>query len=642
MSTSAPTSRSRNPFSRPKDDGPRASLKQLLPYIFEHRSILIVVVILSVIGAAASLAQPLIVSQVIGVVEAGKSLGNLAWLLVGLVVVSGVISGYQHYLLQRAGTGVVYSSRRQLIARIFRLPISQFDTRRTGDLVSRVGSDTTMLYAVLTQGFVDAVGGAITFLGALIAMAIIDPVLLGLTLLVVIVSVVVVVALSGRIRVASREQQTKVGDLAAAVERAISSIRTIRASNATDREIDAVDGVAKEVYGVGVRIAKISSLVVPVAGIAMQTSFLVVLGVGGFRVASGAITIASLVAFILFLFMMIMPLGQAFGAITSVNQALGALGRIQEILDLPDEGDDDAAIAARVTHPGTASAHAPSIEFDDVEFAYPDAAVVERERAAAEALAADASATVQRDPEVVAADAAVLVEASAAVGRPVLRGVSFGAMHGRRTALVGPSGAGKSTILGLIERFYDPTAGAIRLGGVDIRTLPRTELRAQIGYVEQDAPVLAGTLRDNLLLASPSATDAECERVLHAVNLGAVLDRNPLGLAAPVGEDGIMLSGGERQRLAIARALLAAPPILLLDESTSSLDGVNEQMMREAIDAVATGRTLIVIAHRLSTVVDSDQIVVLDEGRVIGVGTHSELVTEVPLYRELAKHQLLV
>ncbi|XUK61963.1 hypothetical protein ABMA10_08265 [Plantibacter sp. RU18] len=422
MSTSASTSRSRNPFSRQKDDGPRASLKQLMPYIFEHRSILIVVIILSIVGAAASLAQPLIVSQVIGVVEAGRSLGNLAWLLVGLVVVSGVISGYQHYLLQRAGTGVVYSSRRQLIARIFRLPISQFDTRRTGDLVSRVGSDTTMLYAVLTQGFVDAVGGAVTFLGALIAMAIIDPVLLGLTLLVVIVSVVVVVALSGRIRVASREQQTKVGELAAAVERAISSIRTIRASNATDREIDAVDGVAKEVYGVGVRIAKISSLVVPVAGIAMQTSFLVVLGVGGFRVASGAITIASLVAFILFLFMMIMPLGQAFGAITSVNQALGALGRIQEILDLPDEGDDDASIAARVERPGTATAAAPTIEFDGVEFAYPDAAVIERERAAAEALATDVLGAPARTTEAIAADAALLTEASSAAGRQVLRG----------------------------------------------------------------------------------------------------------------------------------------------------------------------------------------------------------------------------
>ncbi len=186
-----------------------------------------------------------------------------------------------------------------------------------------------------------------------------------------------------------------------------------------------------------------------------------------------------------------------------------------------------------------------------------------------------------------------------AYDRVVLRDVTFSAERGQRTALVGPSGAGKTTILALIERFYDPTGGVVRLGGIDIRAMDRTDLRSQIGYVEQDAPVLAGTIRENLLLGTPDATDERCIEVLHAVNLGEVLDRNPAGLDAAVGEDGVMLSGGERQRLAIARALLAAPPILLLDESTSSLDGLNEQMLREAIDAVAENRTLIVIAHRL-------------------------------------------
>jgi ABC-type multidrug transport system fused ATPase/permease subunit len=226
--------------------------------------------------------------------------------------------------------------------------------------------------------------------------------------------------------------------------------------------------------------------------------------------------------------------------------------------------------------------------------------------------------------------------------REVLKGVTFEVPRGARVALVGPSGAGKSTVFALIERFYDPDSGVVRLDGRDVRGMPRDELRAQIGYVEQDAPVLAGSLRDNLKLASPDATDQDCIQVLRDVNLGAVLDRDPAGLDAPVGEDGIMLSGGERQRLAIARALLAAPPILLLDESTSSLDGMNEQLLREAIDAVAADRTLLVIAHRLSTVVDSDIIVVLEHGEVVGIGTHSELVRSTPLYRDLAKHQLLV
>lgn len=615
MSSTESASPRRSPFSRPVDTGPRAKLSQLWPYLAEHRRILSVVVGLSILAAAASLAQPLLVSQVITVVQAGESLGMLVWALVGLVVLSGILSGFQHYLLQRTGTSVVLSARKQLVRRMLRLPISEFDTRRTGDLVSRVGSDTTLLYAVITQGLVDAVGGSLVFVGALIAMLVIDPLLLGLTLLVVAVAVVTVVTLSGRIRVASRKQQEKVGDLAASVERSLSAVRTVRASNATDREIAAVEKDAEGAWRMGIQVAKISALVVPISGIALQVALLVVLGVGGYRVASGAITVASLVSFILFLFMMIMPLGQAFGAINSVNQALGALGRIQEIISLPSETDGDSAIK-----PAAAIETDAAITFENVEFTYPEGTVIES----------------------VETELGALVHKPETTDRTVLRGVSFSAERGKRTALVGPSGAGKSTILALIERFYDPTAGVVRLGGIDIRGLERTDLRAQIGYVEQDAPVLAGSIRQNLLLSAPDATDDQCIEVLRAVNLTEVLERNPDGLDAAVGEDGVMLSGGERQRLAIARTLLAAPPILLLDESTSSLDGLNEQMLREAIDAVAENRTLIVIAHRLSTVVDSDQIVVLDHGLVVGVGTHSELVKSTPLYKDLAKHQLLV
>jgi len=611
------------PFARPKKtDGPRASFGRLLTYLFENKPAMVVIIVLSVLGAAASLAQPLLVNQVVTAVQQGDTLSLLVWALVALVLVSGVLNGVQHFLLQRAGEGVVLSTRRKLIARILNLPISEFDTRRTGDLVSRVGSDTTLLRAVLTQGLIESIGGALTFVGAVVAMAVIDPLLLGITIVIVLVAVVVVGGLSRRIRVASKRAQEKVGDLTAAVERGIGAVRTIRAAGATDREVHEVDSHATEAYRRGLDIAKMSAFVVPVASIVMQVAFIAVLGVGGAQVAAGTITIATLITFILLLFMMVMPLGQALGAAVAVAQALGALGRIEEILHLPTEDQDDAAVRI-----AAATETDDAIAFEHVTFRY---------ARAADASGADGAAGAS------AADHAGAADGSGAADDVVLDDVSFRVPRGARVALVGPSGAGKSTTLALIERFYDPTSGVIRLGGVDVRGLDRAELRAQIGYVEQDAPVLAGTIRANLLLGSPDASEDDCVRVLEAVNLGEVLHRDPRGLDAQVGEDGVMLSGGERQRLAIARALLAAPPILLLDESTSSLDGVNEQKMRLAIDAVAADRTLLVIAHRLSTVVDSDVIVVLEHGRVVGTGTHSELVQSTPLYRDLAKHQLLV
>ncbi|MDM7888756.1 ABC transporter ATP-binding protein [Curtobacterium sp. RHCJP20] len=616
---------------RKPSEGPRASFGRLLTYLFENKPAMAVIIVLSVLGAGASLAQPLLVNQVVTAVQRGQTLSLLVWVLVALVIVSGLLNGIQHFLLQRAGEGVVLSTRRKLIARILNLPISEFDTRRTGDLVSRVGSDTTLLRAVLTQGLIESIGGALTFVGAIIAMAVIDPLLLGITVVIVLVAIVVVGGLSRRIRVASKRAQEKVGDLTAAVERGIGAVRTIRAAGATDREVAEVDGHATEAYRRGLDIAKMSAFVVPVASIVMQVAFIAVLGVGGAQVAGGQITIATLITFILLLFMMVMPLGQALGAAVAVAQALGALGRIEEILHLPTEDQDDGAVRV-----AAATETDDAIAFEHVTFRYARAADASGPDGAAPSADAATSAGEARSGGPGAVDEA------APADDVVLDDVSFRVPRGSRVALVGPSGAGKSTTLALIERFYDPTSGVIRLGGVDVRGLDRAELRAQIGYVEQDAPVLAGTIRANLLLGSPDASEAACVRVLEAVNLGDVLHRDPRGLDAQVGEDGVMLSGGERQRLAIARALLAAPPILLLDESTSSLDGVNEQKMRLAIDAVAADRTLLVIAHRLSTVVDSDVIVVLEHGRVVGTGTHSELVQSTPLYRDLAKHQLLV
>jgi ATP-binding cassette subfamily B protein len=584
----------------PKDTGPKAKFNQLTPYLFEHKAALVVAVILSLIGAVVSLAQPLVVGQVITAVQNGEDVGQLALILVLVILGAGIASGFMYYVLAKAGEGVVLSARNKLAVRLLKLPILEYDLRRTGDLVSRVGSDTTLLRAVLTQGLIDAAGGVLIFVGAAIAMAFIDPFLLLLTLAMISVAVASIVVSARQIRSATTKAQQRVGDMAASVERALSAVRTIRAARAEARETEGISKDANEAYVQGVKIAKINALISPIAGVASNAAFIVVLGVGGYRVAAGETSVANLVTFILLMFLMIRPLGQAFGAYSSVMSALGALARIEEILQLPLE--ETAKESAQISKPKRTQ---NAIEFKKVSFAYP----------AAEA---------HRD------------------GKLVLDSVSFKIKKGDRVALVGPSGAGKSTVLSLIERFYEPNSGEILLEGVPVTELSRDALRSQIGYVEQDAPVLAGSIRDNLLIGSPNATDAQLKAVLAEVNLTAVLKRDKRSLDAEVGEAGIMLSGGERQRLAIARALLAAPPILLLDESTSALDGLNEQRMREAIDAVSQGRTMIVIAHRLSTVVDSDLIIVLDQGKVVGSGTHSQLVKSTPLYKQLAKHQLLV
>jgi ABC-type multidrug transport system fused ATPase/permease subunit len=402
----------------------------------------------------------------------------------------------------------------------------------------------------------------------------------------------VAVTVSRRVRGLSEQAQARLGEMTSAVERAISAARTIRAARAEEREAESVARSATEAYAAGMRVARLQALIEPASGAAIQGAFLLVLGVGGARVAAGAIGVGDLVAFILFLFFLVLPLGQALRAYTQLQTGLGALQRIEEILELPAETDGDAGTAV-------IAPQAAAVEFDSVTFAYPG-------------------------------------------GAPVLREVSFTVPRGSRVALVGPSGAGKSSVLALIERFYETGAGSIRVGGADVRDLPRDALRRLLGYVEQEAPVLAGTLRDNLLLTAPDAGEARLRAALDQVNLGALVTRTQEGLDVQVGEGGVLLSGGERQRLAIARTLLADTPILLLDEPTSNLDARNEAALRTAIAAAAERRTLIVVAHRLSTVVDSDEIIVLDQGRVVARGPHDELLDTSPLYRELATHQLLV
>jgi ATP-binding cassette subfamily B protein/ATP-binding cassette subfamily C protein len=571
----------------------QVGLASLVPYLRGHARALVAVAALSMVIAAGTLAQPLMIRAVLDGIGATESVGDLVAVLVALLVAVALLYAARNYLLQRTAEGLVLTTRRRLTSHLLRLPIVEYDQRRTGDLLSRAGADTTLLRAVVTSGLLELASGVVIVVGAAAMMIVLDPLMFAVTLL-ALVGLIGGITIARRVRKVSEQAQARIGEMTAAVERAITAARTIRAARAEDRETAVVAHSAREAYLAGLRMARLQAMVGPAVSTVIQGAFLAVLGVGGARVAAGDMGVGDLVAFVLFLFLLMMPIAQAMNAYTQLQAGLGALTRIEEVLDLPIETADDRpdAVIPVPTDPA-------AVEFDKVTFGY-------------------------------------------AGGEPVLHEVSFTVPFGTRTALVGPSGAGKSTLLALTERFYDATGGAVRVAGVDVRDQPRDRLRAQLGYVEQEAPVLAGTIRDNLLLASPEADEARLLAVLATVNLADLVTRAPEGLDAQVGEGGVLLSGGERQRLAIARTLLSAPPIMLLDEPTSNLDARNEHALRQAIDAVSVQRTLLIVAHRLSTVVDADQIVVLDRGRVVATGTHAELTDSNPLYRELAAHQFLV
>jgi ATP-binding cassette subfamily B protein/ATP-binding cassette subfamily C protein len=573
-------------------DEPTASLRTLWARLRPHRRVLLVVVVLSVVGAGLALVQPLLVRSILDRTATGGPLLGIGLLVAGAAVVDGLLRGVRRYLLQRTGEQVVQELRTDLADRLVRLPVAEYDRRRVGDLVSRVGADTTLLRTVVGSGVVELTGGAVAGTGAIVAMVIVDPLLFGVTFGALAVGMTVNIAAVRRVRALSREAQERVGDLAAAVERVLRAVRTVRAARAEDRESAGMAAAAAGAADAGIRVARVEALLTPVTTIAVQGTFLAVLGLGGARVASGALDIGDLVAFVFYLFLLVSPIGNAVQATAQVQAALGALERVEQLLVVDPEGIDDPTDAPEPV-PG-----APALQLDRVGFTHVD-------------------------------------------GTRVLSDVSFTVPVGTTTALVGPSGAGKSTLLSLVERFHDVDEGTLSVLGHDVRGWPRPDLRARITYVEQESPVLAGTIADNLRLARPDASDEELLDVLRAVRLEGLVDRASAGLDAQVGDGGMLLSGGERQRLAIARALLADTELLLLDEPTANLDARNEESLRRAVDTARTGRTLVVVAHRLSTVADADQLVVLDEGRVVATGTHAQLLEDSPLYAELAATQLL-
>ncbi|MEU6142945.1 ABC transporter ATP-binding protein [Streptomyces sp. NPDC047081] len=574
------------------ETGPPA-WRLLLGYVRPHRWPLLAGALLSLVTGGTGLLLPLVAKGLIDDLSHDRAITGALLAMSALVVANAALGALGSYVLRRTAESVVLGARRALSSYLLRLRIPAVDRSEPGDLMARITSDTTLLREVTTDSLVGLGTGGLTLVATIVMMGLVDPVLLGVTLAVIVGAGTVLGVIVPRINRASRRAQDAVGVMGASLERILGALRTVKASGAEHREERTLHDAAEESWRQSVRAAKWSAAAGNTAGLAMQIAFITVLAVGGARVATGAIQVGTLVAFLLYVFYLMSPIQSVVGAITQYQTGAAALARIQEALNLPSE---PVSRPAPLPSPGAEPAE---LAFDEVRFRYADDLPY------------------------------------------VHHGVTFAVPARGMTAFVGPSGAGKTTVFSLIERFYDPESGTITLDGRALRDWELPQLRSAIGYVEQDAPVLSGSLRDNLLLGNPEADETTITRVLKTTRLDGLIARLPKGLDTLVGHRGTKLSGGERQRVAIARALLRRPRLLLLDEATSQLDAVNEAALRDTVADVARTTTVLVVAHRLSTVTMADRIVVMDAGRVRAVGTHRELVAADPLYAELAATQFL-
>jgi ATP-binding cassette subfamily C protein len=562
-------------------------------YVRPHRLALLAGGVLSLLTAVTGLALPLVVRALIDDLGHHRSVAELLLLMTGLVVANAALGALGSYVLRRTAESVVLAARRRLVDRLLGLTVSGLDRAEPGDLMSRVTSDTTLLRDVTTGSIVGVITGSLTLVATLVLMSLLDLVLFAVTVGVFILAAVVIGLVVPRIGRAARRAQDSVGVMGAALERMLGAFRTIKASGAKHREGQRIHAAAQDAWRADVRAAKWQAIAGNTAGLSIQCAFIAILATGGARVASGSIEVGTLVAFLLYVYYLMAPIQELVNAASEYQVGAVAVARIQEAERLPVEPSGGPA-----SHRGGGGTPA-AVTFEQVRFRY--------------------------RPEL----------------PEVHHGVSFAITPRGMTAFVGPSGAGKTTVFSLIERFYEPGAGRILLDGRDLRDWPIPELRAAIGYVEQDAPVLSGSLRENLLLGAPDATDAEISEVLRITRLTSLVTCLPDGLETAVGHRGTRLSGGERQRVAIARALLRRPRMLLLDEATSQLDALNEAALRETVAETARMTTVLVVAHRLSTVTMAPRIIVMDAGKVKAAGTHAELVASDPLYAELAATQFL-
>jgi ABC transporter fused permease/ATP-binding protein len=578
-----------------------ATVGRLLHLARGEAGLLVAGLVFLAIGSAATLLYPqgirLVIDAALGEAPAWAGSGDAASLLrrvalamAAVALVSAAAMGLRAYLFMLAGERVIARLRGALYQSLLAQEIGFFDGERTGDLMSRLSSDTATLQGAVSSNISYGLRNLVQLIGGVVLLFVTSPRLTLVILAIVPAIAVGAVVYGRRIRRLARKVQDALAEGTAMAEESVAGIRTVRAFAAEEAEATRYRGAIGRALDLARRRIVASSIFMTVTSFAGYGAAALVFWYGGSLVQAGEITAGQLTSFLVYTLLVGFSLGALADLWADFLRALGAAERVFELLDRPP------ALPARGGR--TLERVAGRVELDAVEFHYPSR------------------------PDV-----------------PVLRGLSLDVAPGEVVALVGPSGAGKSTIAALLLRLYDPTGGALRLDGVDLRELDPAWLRRRIGLVAQEPLLFSATIADNIRYGRPDASQAEVEAAARTANADGFIGRFPAGYATEVGERGVQLSGGQKQRIAIARAVLVDPRLLVLDEATSALDAESEHLVKEALDRLMAGRTTLVIAHRLSTVRDADRVLVIDGGAVLEAGRHDDLVAQDGLYRRLVERQ---
>ena len=577
------------PVVKPRNFG--KTMLRLWAYFGRERLMLGVVLLLVLADASVGLAAPYFIGRAVKVMSQGPGtvdfnlLGSIVLVLLASYAADGFVVMLQGWLMAGVSQRIVYHLRRTLFEKLHRLPVSFFDTRTHGDLMSRLTNDIDNVSTTISQSTTQLISDSISVLGSLLMMIILSPLLTLASMITVPLVLLLTRAVTRRTSLLFKQQQAELARLNGLIDESISGIHVVKAFNHEEKVIEKFESINDSLCKVGIRAHILAGFMMPLMNVIGNIGFTAVAGVGGVLAVRSLIDIGVIASFLSYSRQFTRPLNNIANTYNTLQTAVAGAERVFEIMDEAEEMPDKLGAIVLTDTDG-------NVAFENVTFGY--------------------------RPDV-----------------PVLKDVSFTAEAGSNTALVGHTGAGKTTVVNLLSRFYDVTSGNILIDGHDIREYTRESLRKFFGIVLQDTYLFSGTIRDNIKYGRLDATDEEMKEAAQMANADDFIRRLPKGYDTELAESGSNLSQGQRQLLAIARAILAEPSIMVLDEATSNVDTRTELHIQEAMKKLMSGRTSFVIAHRLATIRDADQIMVIDNGIIVEKGSHEELLAKEGRYRQL-------